>query len=408
MRRRVRERERLLLYAVTTPMTARAFLVGQLAHFRERGWDVRLLSSPGPDLIETARREGVVGHSLPMRRSLSPLQDLRSLARWIRVMRILRPLVINVGTPKAALLAGVAGWATGVPGRLYVMHGLRLEGATGVERVVLWAMEWLACRSAHQVICVSPSLRERVVAMRLCGAAKARVLGQGSSNGVDVSRFAPDEDVLQRAETARVGLGIDCSTTVVGFVGRLTGDKGLAELMGMHQRLLAGDRDVALLVVGGIDPDDAPDAKLVSMLADLPRVHLVGQVPDVAPYYHLMHLVVLPTYREGYPNVILEAAAASRPAVSTDATGAIDAVVNGVTGVTVPVGNIDLLTVAVGQLIDDPDMRRRMGAAAARRVREHYAPRDIWDELDKVYRSLTEGCRPGAGGPADSASAAGK
>lgn len=382
-----RVREPRLLYVVTTPITARAFLVGQLAHFRELGWDVQLISSPGTDLEETARREQVSAQPLNMRRNVAPLQDLVSFGRLVRLMQRLRPRVINVGTPKAGLLAGLAGCLTGVPGRIYVLHGLRLEGAVGKEKAVLWLMEWLACRCAQHVVCVSSSLQDQVVRMRLCPPSRLSVLGSGSSNGVDTARFALTAAVQKRLGEIRSELAIDSTDVVTGFVGRLTGDKGLRELVAMHRMIVRQRPGTVLLVVGDIDADDAPDALLTAELRSLPGVHLVGQVSDVAPYYHVMDVVVLPTYREGYPNVILEAAAAGRPAVSTDATGAVDAIVHGVTGVTVRVGDAQALATAVGLLIDDSDLRRRMGDAAYERVRADFPPSRVWEELEKLYGS---------------------
>jgi hypothetical protein len=161
------EPQRRLLAAVTDPQTADGLMRGQLSWLRGRGWDVTLASSPGEHLDAVAAREGIHVVPLPMSREIDPKADLRSLIRFIRLLRTLRPTLTHVSTPKAGLIGGLAAWITGVPCRVYTLRGLRLETAEGGQRLLLWLAEWVACRSAHVVIVVSPSLAARAHALRL-------------------------------------------------------------------------------------------------------------------------------------------------------------------------------------------------------------------------------------------------
>ncbi|MCW8141068.1 MAG: glycosyltransferase, partial [Planctomycetota bacterium] len=215
-----------IAHVVTHAVTARTLLRGQLAWLRGRGHEVSVVTSPGPALDDVARTQGVEAVGVPMSREIEPLADLVSLVRLVRALRRLRPDVLNASTPKAGLLGTIAGAIARVPVRVYLLRGLRLETATGWRARTLALTERVACALAHEVVCVSHSLRRRAVEEGLVDPARARVLGAGSSNGVDGERFAPrPPDAALRAR-----LGLPDGAPVVGFVGRLTRDKGVEDL----------------------------------------------------------------------------------------------------------------------------------------------------------------------------------
>ncbi len=376
-----------LMFIVTVPMSARILLRGQLANMRNRGYSVTLVSSPGPDLWTTAQREGVSVVPVHMERQITPLTDLRTLRELIRVLRKEKPTITKVGTPKAGLLGGLAAVAAGVPCRVYVLHGLRLETATGPKRALLWGAERVACLSAHRVLCVSPSLLREAERLRLLPRGKGVLLGNGTSNGVDSSRFAPTEELLRAAKLLREKFRIPEDAKVIGFVGRLTGDKGVVELLAAHRILQQRFPSLFLLLVGEPDPDDPLPAGTASMLT-APGVIQAGWLADTAPTYHVMDVLALPTYREGFPGVPLEAAAAGRPAVTTSATGAVDSVVNGLTGYVVAPRDATALADALGRLLADPELAHRMGRNGQERVRRDFDRQVIWDTNDRLFRQL--------------------
>lgn len=368
------------MYGVTAGVSAWALLRGQLADMAARGWTVTVVADGDERLELAASREGVRAVPLRMAREISPLQDLKSLVSWLYLLRRERPEVLNVGTPKAALLGAVAGWLTGVPRRIYVVRGLRFEGATGSRRAILVAMERLTIRASTDVVVVSRSVGERMLEVGL-DRRPLLLIGEGSSNGVDGVGLAAKAQAVDPS-AVRSELGVSMDRFLVGFVGRITFDKGAAFLADAMQIL--EDRGVPIsLVVVGDSEDAAADRHLRSSGA---QVTTTGWTDEPWKYIASMDVLVLPTKREGYPNVVLEANACGVPVVTTRATGAIDSVVEGVTGLLVDVDDAPGLADALERLHADPPLRSAMAKAARTRALSDFAPQRIWDGLAAVYR----------------------
>jgi len=373
-----------IVVGITNPQTC-LVLGGRLRTLREAGFRVTLVSSPGELLTRTAAREGVESVAIPMRREIAPIADFVSLVRLWRLLHRLKPEMTEFSTPKAGLLGAIAAMLCGVPARVYFLRGLKLETCTGVKRRILLLAERLAAACSHVVLCNSDSLRSEALALGVACESKLRLLGSGSSNGVDVERFHPGPCVLRRR------LGLPPDAPVVGFVGRLTRDKGLPELIEAFDAILAAKPDAHLLLVGWFDAaEDALGKDLRSRIKAHPRIHLTGFVADTAPYYRVMDVMVLPTWREGFPNVVLEAAATGIPVVTTFATGSRDAVVPEVTGLLIPPGYPVAISEAVIQLLRDPDRRRRMGEAARAWVLDHYVNGCVLGRTVRYYQSLLD------------------
>ena len=383
-----------LHYVVTDGVTAEKLLVGQLRALVERGHDVTVTAAPGPRLDAAARREGVRCLPVGMQREINPAADLRALLALVRLFRAERPDVVHASTPKAGLLATTAARLARVPGRVYLVRGLRLETTAGRARAVLRVTERAAAASATRVVAVSPSLARRLEDDGLVRRGQAEVLGAGSSNGVDAGRFAGHDRASVRAS-----LGLPGDVPVVGFVGRFTRDKGVAEIVDALGLLRARRPDVHLLLVGDHEPGDpVPDDVRAALDAD-PRAVRPGFVDDVGPLYAAMDVLAFPSHREGFPNVPLEAAAAGVPVVASRATGCVDGVVDGVTGTLADVGDAPGLAAALARYLDDPALARAHGAAGRERVVRDFAPARVREATARLLE--TEARRGGLRRPTD-------
>lgn len=365
---------RRVCFVVTSDQSA-GFLRGYLAHVATLGWDVTLVASDDGILTEFGRREGIRTIPVAMRREPAPVRDLVSLLALVKVVRRVRPHMIVYSTPKAALLASLAGWLGGVPIRVYQLWGLRHETTRGVWRRILRSVERLAGRLSTEVVAVSESLarlaEDEGVADRVV------TIGSGSALGVDTRRFsraAPDLPGLD-SSTERF-LEVHRELRRVLFVGRVNRDKGVDTLVTALRELATSGRPVACLVVGP-DEDDELRAELVAAAADV-AVFLIGPVRDPRPYMAAADVLCLPTLREGFGQVIIEAAAMGLPAVTTLATGARDAVVDGRTGLLVPVGDASRLAEALWTVVSDPALAKRLGEAARRRARDEFDTGRVW------------------------------
>lgn len=364
-----------LVHVTTVPGTL-GFLENQPAHLAAHGHEVVLISSPGPALERIASSEGARAIPLPMARSISLRDDLTSLNRLVRTLRSVRPDILHAHTPKAGLLATIAGRLTRVPVCIYQVHGLRFITATGARRQILKGAELIACTLAHHVLFVSPSVLDLAEEEHVIRRGKGQVIGSGTINGVDLTVFDPTT-IGQDAASLRAALGIPADAPVIGFVGRLAADKGVAELAAAWSRLREASPDTHLVVVGSDEANDPVDPVVIDSLRQDVRVHLVGHQPDVRPYYGLMSVLVLPSAREGFPQTLLEGAAMGLATVGSDVPGVSDAILDGLTGLLFPVHDVDALVDGLLDLLHDPARRKEMGKAGRRRAQAEFDQREV-------------------------------
>lgn len=352
---------------------------------RERGFDVVAISSPGPELDAFGEREGVRVVGVPMPRRITPLRDLASLLRLWRALSELNPDIVHAHTPKGGLLGMLAGTLAGAPVRIYHMRGLPLMTATGFKAVLLTATEKVSCALAHEVLCVSHSLRDVALERRLCGPDRIRVLGAGSGQGVDArGRFDPARSAGAR-ERVRAELGIPTDALVYGFIGRIVRDKGIVELAEAWPQLREQLPTAHLVLAGVREPQDPVPPEVLKVFERDPRVHELGFRSDTPAVYSALDVVVLPTYREGFPNVPLEAASMGLPVIATRIPGCVDAVSDGRTGILVEPRDARDLAAAMRGYALAPDLRRRHGEAGRQRVLRRFERTRVWASIAECY-----------------------
>lgn len=381
---RLRDGGPLIIHVLTVQQSI-PFIDPLVKSLRERGFETCVITSPGPILDAFGRRSGSRIAPVSMAREISPLADLAAIFRLTRLFRHRQPLLVHSHTPKAGLLGMLAARLAGVPVCVYHMRGLLTVTATGVRRHLFRLAEKTSCRLADVVICQSASLRQHAINDGLVRSNKARVLLQGS-NGVDATeRFDPagvDGAAVRRQ------LKIPEDAYCVGFVGRMVRDKGIIELTDAWRSLRRSNPVLHLLLVGPLEARNRIPDIVFSALEEDSRVHLVGEIADITPYYAALDLVVLPSHREGFPNVPLEAAAMALPVVTTNAVGCADAALDDKTGTVIDVGDAEALAQAIAAYAADPEMGRRHGRAGRQRVLRDFRPERIRAAMIELYKEL--------------------
>jgi glycosyltransferase involved in cell wall biosynthesis len=381
-----RAEARATVVHLTSVPISLAYVVGHLRSQVEAGYRVHVISSPGPDLEKFCSESGAAAHPVEIPRQIDPFGDLRALRHIIAKMRGIRPDIVHAHTPKAGLLGMTAASLLRTPVRIYHCHGLRYETTRGTKRLLLKGAERVTCGLASKVLTVSPSLQAFMLEEGLCPPAKLGMPLRGSIGGVDAEvRFRPPSAADRAA--ARRALGIPVEARVVGFVGRIVREKGVVELFEAWQRLRQRMSDLHWLVVGPFEEGDPVPPSVASAMRSDPRVHLSGLSWDTPRLFSAMDVVALPSYREGFPVVVLEAAAMALPVVASRATGCADAVVHGVTGVLVGTRDAAGLERALGRYLEDPELRRSHGEAGRARVVRQYRPEELHRAVREVYEA---------------------
>ncbi len=379
-----------LVHVVTSPLFLN-FLVGHVLYLRDKGFDQFVICSPGDLLNRFVNRTKVVGYGVDIPRDIKVLSGIHALHRVWQLLSRIQPQIVHTHTPQASLVGMIASTFCRIPVRIYHNHGLPHLSAAGPKRVVLRYSEKVCCQLSHRVLHVSKSVASVAVQENLCAPHKIKVLANGSIGGVDaVHRFHPERYQLEERSTRRLQLGIPVDAVVIGFVGRLVRFKGVSELSSAWMKLRQNYPDLHLLIVGDYEQHDSVPPTVRHRLCGDPRVHITGWVSDTSPYYSLMQIFVLPSYHEGLPCTLLEAAAMELPVVATRIPGTVDAVEDEVTGLLVPPRDAQALEQAIRRYLDSPALREQHGKAGRERVLRLFRQEVIWEALYNEYVALLQ------------------
>ena len=360
---------RAICYVTTILPSFTAFFARTAAHLAAQlHVGVCVISSEGASAMSAARP--VRFEIVAMRRGIDPHAALATIKMY-QVFRRERFSIVEYTTPKAALYASIAAFFARIPIRIYKQGGLRYLGFTGTRRWFFKQLERLTCRLSTHVEPVSKSNLEQGERDGLYSKAKSSVIWNGSACGVDLERFDPARAPQWRKEF-RDGLGVAQSSVVIGFVGRLSRDKGANELLVACREIMAARADVVLVIVGRLNETDGIASDLAEWMRQEPRVVLCGFREDIPVCMAGMDILALPTYREGFGQVLIEAQAIGVATVSTAVPGPVDAVVHEHTGILVRPGDARALTYALRRLVDDPALRMRFASEGVEHARRSF------------------------------------
>ena len=374
---------------ITTVGSALSFIEGYAKLLQVNNLDMQVVSNGDAAFEVFCKAENVKGFRCDMKREITPLADVRTIFKLIKIMRLASPAIVHTHTPKASLLGMIAAYVVCVPVRIYHVHGLPIETATGLRKWLLWLSDAVATRLATRILSVSQSVGSQMARYKICSPKKISVLGSGSINGVDLNKFVPDMTSEEQVETRRV-LGIPPDAVVFGFVGRLVPDKGIRELIIAWQKISKEFQNVHLVIAGDEEPHDPLEDHIRTEVTSNPTVHHVGFVKNTKQIYQAIDVLVLPTYREGLPTVLLEAAAMAKPVIASAVTGCVDVVIDGKTGLLTKKGDANDLMEKIRYYIKESEERIQHGVAGRKHVEQHYDRERVQEVLIKEYLKLVE------------------
>lgn len=374
-----------ILRTSTVPGSIETFCNGLLRELQTAdGYEVVVVSSPGKEMETIARREGVRCVEVPMQRHISPLKDLKSLWRLIKVFRRERPQMVHSITPKAGLLSMMAAWVCRVPVRLHTFTGLVFPTARGIKRQILMFTDRLTCFCATHIVPEGEGVKSDLI-KNMITHKPIRVLGHGNVRGIDLLHYDPE---LTEVKTEAAKIRKEDLFTFV-FVGRIVGDKGINELVEAFVRLKKEIPAIRLLLVGKYEADLDPLSPTTYRIIDTDcEIEAVGQQNDVRAWMAAADALVFPSYREGFPNVVIEAGAMGLPAIVTDINGSREIIIEGENGLIIPPRNADALYAAMKEMVINSALRESMASKARKLVANRYEQSYVRKCLKEYYTQI--------------------
>jgi glycosyltransferase involved in cell wall biosynthesis len=377
-----------LLRITTVPISLHLLLNGQLAFTRDQGFEVLTASADGPE-ISRLHEWNITHRIIPMTRKITPLQDLWCIYLLVKLIKSFGPDIVHTHTPKAGLLGMVAAWLCRVPIRMHTVAGIPYQESAGFTQTILRCAERITYMAAHRVYPNSVGLQQFMVSEFPGQQSKYRVLGHGSSNGVNTEFFKPTTELVHEAASLRGKYGIGPEDWVACFVGRLVRNKGVGELVDAFDQFSPEKKNTWLFLVGQLEDElDPLPSSTVAALQQNKSVISPGFQEDIRPWIMASNVLVLPSYREGFPNVLLQAGALQKPCIATDINGCNEIVLNHETGLLVPAKDAKALEDALVWCYANREEAAKWGKNAGSHVINKFSQSYIWNELMKEYRQL--------------------
>ncbi len=372
-----------IIRACTVSMSV-DFFAGMIPDLKKAGYDVVAVSSDGPELQKVRDAGGKV-ITVEMERHISPVKDLKSLWMMIKVFRREKPAMVHSMTPKAGLLCMIAGKIAGVPVRVHMFTGLVFPTSKGIKKRILMLTDRITCACATHILPEGEGVKRDLLENGITRK-PLKVLGYGNCRGIDLKKFDLTQEVMEKAQEYRKS----GKFTFIA-VGRLVGDKGINELIEAFSRLNSEFSETRLILVGPYEPDlDPIRPETIKAIEENPDIEAVGTQSDVRPWFAASDCAVLASYREGFPNVVIEAGAMGLPQIVTDINGAREIVIEDENGTIVPSKSADALYCAMKRMVTDTEWRKRLAANAraliASRYEQSYVRKCLYDFYDEILK----------------------
>ena len=384
-----------LIRITTVPISFKVLLKGQLRFMASNGFDVKGVSSEGEELREVRENEGVVMEAINMSRKITPFQDFKSLWKMWNFLRKEKPQIVHTHTPKAGIIGMLAARLAGVPHRLHTVAGLPLMEAMGIKRKILNFVERLTYSSATRVYPNSKGLYNFILQNNFTQSNKLKIIANGSSNGINTTFFSPAQVSEIEKITLREKLNIQPDDFVFVFVGRIVSDKGINELIKAFSELQTAKNNeltgIKLLLVGDLESDlDPLNPETLAEINQNKDIISVGFQQDVRPFFAISDALAFPSYREGFPNVVMQAGAMGLPSIVSDINGCNEIIVEGKNGLIIPPKNVEKLKEKMLTLAKDKNLYTKLKGNSRRMIENRYEQSVVWNALLEEYEGLLQ------------------
>lgn len=377
-----------IIRITTVPTSLKTLLKGQLK-FMSAHYNIIGVSSSGKEMHDVEQDEGVETHIVEMTRSITPIKDLIATYKLYKLLKREKPLIVHTHTPKAGTLGMLAAKLAKVPHRLHTIAGLPLLEASGLKRKLLNFVEKVTYANATLILPNSFGLLDIIKAHKFTNDNKLKVIAHGSSNGIDIDHFNKALISTESQQDLKQSLGIESSDFVFIFVGRLVADKGINELIEAYSRVNSKHQNTKLLLVGTFETElDPLEPKTLEAIETNPSILPVGWQNDVRPYFAISNALVFPSYREGFPNVVMQASAMELASIVTDINGCNEIITHNANGIIVPPKDAEALYQSMLSLLTEDDLCQSLSQSARANITSKYQRNFVWEELLKLYKSL--------------------
>ena len=380
------------LFRITTiALSLLKLLDGQLSFMSRNGFEVTAIATPGAMLKEVQMKEFVKVKGFNLTRQITPLRDLFALLQLTVYLLKEKPAIVHTHTPKAGLIGMIAAWLSRVPVRLHTVAGLPLLETHGITRKVLDLTEKLTYACAHEVYPNSKKMKEIIIENGFCSESKLKVVGNGSSNGIDTSVFDPSlfSEVVQAS--LKTALGIAQEDKVLCFIGRIVKDKGVNELVEAFINMSRANKQIKLLLVGPFERELDPLKKDVEeAILNHSQIIFTDYQADIRPYLAISDIFVFPSYREGFPNVVMQAGAMGVPCIVSDINGCNEIIENGENGLIITVKDSSAIEKALASMLSNPKLLKNMAENSRSLIVQNYDQQFLWNALLQEYERLLE------------------
>jgi len=383
-----------IIRITTVPMSLGGLLKGQL-QFMSDYYEIVGISSKGEVtdgkyiLEYVSSEEGIRVIPVEMTRKITPFKDLKAVYKLYRIFKNEKPEIVHSHTPKAGTLSMIAARLAGVPHRLHTIAGLPLLEATGARRLLLDGVEKLTYACATKIYPNSYGLNNIVLKNKYTKAKKLKVIANGSSNGIDTSHFDPELYSKDQNRILQKELNIDPLDIVFIFVGRLVRDKGINELINAFRKLDSQYQNIKLLLVGSYEKELDPVLEDTEKeINKNPNIVSVGWQSDVRPYFAISDVLAFPSYREGFPNVVMQAGSMNLASIVTDINGCNEIISEGVNGTIIPVKDTESLYLRMEKFTVDKEYKNQLSQTARTIICDNFERQRVWDALLEEYQQL--------------------